>query len=146
MELFIMDEEEPCLTVLPKEQYLVILLLSSFLLFTSLYAGFKRKYDLSIIMLLIFFTSVNYWRLPCRYGFNRTVDMIVVITSIFYIILRTLILNIKLPIVWFSISFFLLCYPASLLASYYGYMWGSALLHCLFHLLGNFVIIKCCTL
>jgi len=80
----------------------------SFLIpFLSIYALRYQLRDMILITLMVSFTSINYWRYPCR-GWRRDIDRIVVKSSIFYILyMYSMYLDIFL---WSLLLIGLVCY------------------------------------
>ena len=73
--------------ILYPEQCEFLCKISFFSLFSSLYAIYKEKYDLALVVFGVFLTSLIYWYKP-TYCLRQTLDVVYVKFALFYHILR----------------------------------------------------------
>ena len=137
-----LDEEiEPPL--LPKEHSDVLFTISFLILFTTIYAFSKQKYDIAVICFIVFFTSLNHWRSP-KFGFRRNVDLVAVISGFLYIFVRAIVLDIKSLIFWGFYLAVVFLFPLGWYVQDQGYIWEATYVHCMLHLCGNTAVILFC--
>ena len=67
--------------ILPREQYLLLWKISWISLFSCAFAIYRGYYDLACVPGGVWLTSINYWKKP-MYSYRRTLDIVVVTTSI----------------------------------------------------------------
>ena len=128
------------LLLLP-EEYSQIIFTSSFLFgVTAIYAYVKKRYDISILLIIMLIASLNYWRDPRR-GVRRNIDRVLSITAFLYIFAHAIVLqNISI----FSYIFCLIGIISYLVGWYVrhkGHIFLSALCHCTLHICANLAIL-----
>lgn len=143
MELDLLHENDT--PILQKDHSDILFWTSFLILFSSFYAFSKRRFDAFVICILIFATSLNYWRDP-KYGFRRDLDVFVVWSGIFYLFICAIINKVWSPLFWFFYVSTLLLFPIGWYIYNQGYVRLSVLLHCLFHLCGNLSVVIFCSL
>jgi hypothetical protein len=120
---------------LPKTQYIFLFRVSNLIITNVLYALHREYYDLAIVPLCVWLSSINYWRKP-DYSWRRYLDMACVHIGISYEVYRAYSLehgNMFCYIVFVGC----ICY---IVACYYYQKkkyWISTLLHALAHIIGN---------
>ena len=63
---------------------------SSFLcLFSLFYAWYKRRYNLIIVPLCVFLSSINHWRKPEKESIRRKIDIVTVYVMLSYQLYKT---------------------------------------------------------
>ena len=70
--------------IVPEAQYKFLLKVSFITLFSVIYAYYQEYYDISLNALIVFCTSINYWRKPMR-DWRRTLDITYVRFAILYL-------------------------------------------------------------
>jgi len=104
-------------------------------LFSGLYAFYNNKYEFSFTPILIWLTSINYWRNPTP-GWRRNVDIIVstsVIANQYFKAYKYQYAYIYYPLMTLSIS----CYPISNYYYYNNNIWNSVYFHSFMHIFAN---------
>jgi hypothetical protein len=121
--------------VLPPQFSRRIFFVSHLTLFSSLLAGYLEVYDCACLALLVYLTSVNYWRLPTK-GFRRTFDMCAVAVGFAHHLYRAL-LDSSVHVIYvvlFSLCVF--CYGKARQRSSHSKD-ESSWWHCGIHVFGN---------
>lgn len=129
--------------LMPKYCSELLFWLSFLLLFTAAYAFIKKNYDTFVICILIFITSLNFWRDP-KFGFRRNIDMVVVCLGFIYVLVRAIILKVKSPLFWTSCIAIMLLFPTSLILHENEHIVLSTFAHGCLHLCGNVLVILLC--
>jgi hypothetical protein len=94
------------------------------------YAMYRGYYDLSLVPLGVFVTSLTYWHYPIR-SWRRTFDITYVVSSIFYNIYR--VSDAPHAVYYYIVlSIALACYPLSC-HLYPKHIWLSVLIHGMLH-------------
>ena len=101
--------------------------------FSSIHALYRGYYDFSALQLLMFLTSINYWKHPI-YGPRRNIDMAT--TAIIISYHAWLSPQAEYAAMAYSVCFTgILFYPASWYYQNKGYLWVSTYCHSIMHLL-----------
>lgn len=137
-----LNEEVP---FLPKNQSDLLFWISFLIGFTAIYAFIKKKYDIFVICIIVFITSLNHWRDP-MFGFRRNIDMFAVCSGFIYVFVRAIILKIDSPLFWICYITVVLTFPLGWYIYNQGYLWESTYIHCLLHLCGNTSVVLFCSI
>jgi hypothetical protein len=135
---------EPRVEFFPKEQSNVIFAFSFLIGLSAIYAFYKKQYDIFLVSILIFITSLDHWRDP-QYGFRRNLDIFVVSAGFVYLCIRAIIRKIKSRLFWFSFIAVILSFYISWHLYYQGHVWLSTISHCILHICGNMSVILFCS-
>ncbi len=133
--------------ILPIKYSKFIYYISYLLFFSGLIGFYNKKYNFFFVPIIIFLTSINYWRNPVR-GIRRNIDMICVCVLFFY--QNTIAHFLDFNIFWKVLYFILMslggmCY---LISNYYhkkNNLFLSTVFHACIHLCVNLanVILYC---
>jgi len=96
--------------VLPLPQAHFLYRLSHISLISGTYGMYRGYYDLAMVPIGIYFTSINYWKYPKATSIRRYVDISYVILSFTYQHTRTMYAENMIPY-WGFILMAFLCYP-----------------------------------
>jgi len=119
----------------PPAQSALIWRLSFLSLFSGLYAFHRGHFDLCLVPLGVFFSSLLFWSHP-NISWRRTVDIVYVQVSLWYQIYRAYSSQAQFAVEFFSFTAAgMICFLISLRVKHSA--WTSALLHALVHILGN---------
>jgi hypothetical protein len=122
-------------TCLPSEYYNILWRTSWFGIISFIFALYKEFYDFAFLGILVFLTSINYWKYPIN-NWRRKVDMFTVQFGITYQIIKAY--YVKDNYYYYSIlSFALSFYIFSLYFSKKNKLWLSTVSHSLLHFFGN---------
>lgn len=123
------------MTILERDQYMLIYRVSHLSLISFLYALYRSQYSLVIVPGSVFLTSTLYWHKP-DYSWRRYLDMAVTKTCFIY-------QGIMAYNAEFSTEYYLLIaiaisfYPIGLLYYKKGDTWRSTYSHVMLHILAN---------
>lgn len=101
---------------------------------SGLFALYQGYYDLAIVPLSVWCTSINYWRHP-DFSWRRYLDIGVVHLGLFYQSIRAIHAQYCIPY-FITLSVGLLCFPISVYL-HKKHPWISTLLHGMVHIFGN---------
>ena len=120
--------------VLPPNQYWFLWKISWFSLGSASFAIYRGYYDLALVPLGVWLTSINYWRYP-DYSWRRYLDIGYVHCSLIYQLTRAY--NAEYWIPYFIIlSIGIICFPISIYFHKKN-SWLSTILHGMVHIFGN---------
>jgi hypothetical protein len=94
-------------------------------------AFYNGLYMCGIMGIVLFSTSINYWRLPLMNSYRRFVDICVALTSIVYHYYLSFMTNNIIAQILISIG--IVMYPLNYYLHYQNYIKVSALCHCSLH-------------
>lgn len=117
--------------------YMCIISLLTFL--SSIYKIEQKLYIVSASTLIVFGTSINYWRKPI-YGLRRNVDIFFVICSLslhIYISLQSKDMGVNNYYYCYITIISILLYLISWLLYKKQYFWGSTIAHSIIHMISN---------
>ena len=134
---------EPRKEFLPKEQSNVIFAFSFLIVLTAMYAFYKKRYDLSLICVIVLITSLVHWNDP-QYGFRRNLDIFAVCMGFLYLVYLGIIRKIKSRLLWFCLIAIVVLFQLGRVLNDHGYIWLSTILHCILHICGNISVILLC--
>ena len=128
------------LQLLPEEYSQIIFTFSFLFGVTAIYAYAKKRYDISILLIFILITSLNYWRDP-RWGFRRNVDIFVTITASIYMFISAIVLHNISIISYMVLLVGIISYLVGWYVHYKGHIFLSTLCHCTLHICANLSIL-----
>ena len=128
------------LQLLPEEYSQIIFTFSFLFGVTAIYAYAKKRYDISILLIFILITSLNYWRDP-RWGFRRNVDIFVTITASIYMFISAIVLHNISIISYMVLLVGIISYLVGWYVHYKGHIFLSTLCHCTLHICANLAIL-----
>lgn len=121
--------------ILYPDQCSFICKISFFSLFSSLYAIYKEKYDLALVVFGVFLTSLMYWYKPTL-CWRQTLDIVYVKFALFYHILRGY--NSDYVIIYYITLGISLCfYPLGIYLYNKKLYWESTYAHSMVHIISN---------
>lgn len=107
-----------------------------------LYARYTGHNELSIVPLSVYISSMIYWHNPIKYSWRRYLDMTVVLSGLGYQVYSSR--NSKNLMYYYPVLFLgMTCFPLSTYVRkkypdvHIGPIWGTTLLHCMVHIIGN---------
>jgi len=121
--------------IVPLEHGYYMCIMSFLSLLSGIYAVKKKLYDLAMVPIGVWLTSINYWYFPI-YSWRRNLDIMYVTLSLTYQVCKSYSSkNIKqyCLITGFAISF----YPLSWYLYKKKYFWSSTISHSMIHLFGS---------
>ena len=128
-----MLSEDGC--ILYPEQCMFLCQISVFSLISALYAFYKEKYDLGLVVFGVFLTSIIYWHKPNN-CWRRTLDIVYVKFALFYHILRAY--NSEYYIIYYiTLSISLCFYPLGIYLYNKKLYWESTYAHSMVHVISN---------
>ena len=129
---------------IPSEQAEIIFYICFLMVFTSIYAFVKRQYDLSVLTMIVLFTSLNHWSDP-KIGIVRNIDIAASWFGFIYVALRVVFIKSGISVVFWVLYFVALSsYIFGWYLFYNGNIWYSTISHCIVHLCCNASIILLC--
>lgn len=129
------DKEYQETLVVSKEQANVLWISSWLSLGTGLYAIRKKQYVLGASTLLVFATSLNYWRKP-THSWRRLMDILCVHAAFFLHLYR--VAPTSYMKTYYKRAFVIvMLYPLSLYLHRKRLSWLSVYAHCCLHMMGN---------
>lgn len=121
--------------ILMPEQYWLLWHTSWFALVSAIFAALVGKYDLVIVPLGVFLTSINYWWLP-DYSWRRYLDMGVVIMTFVYQAWRAY--GMTNAVVYYGLAGIAVgCFPIAVVFYQQNMWWASTVAHAGIHVFGN---------
>ena len=128
------------LLLLP-EEYSQIIFTSSFLFgVTAIYAYAKKRYDISILLIIMLIASLNYWRDPRR-GVRRNIDRVLSITAFIYIFAHAIVLQNISILSYIFCLIGIISYLVGWYVRHKGHIFLSTLCHCTLHICANLAIL-----
>jgi hypothetical protein len=118
--------------MLTKQQSNVLYTTSYFSLASSIF-GLYMCQTLAILPLVVFCTSINYWRDPVHNSIRRYIDISSVVTCVSYQLYHTREHNSYIIISFCGFAL----YPIARYMSSRGYIWSSVVLHGTMHFICN---------
>jgi hypothetical protein len=121
--------------VIPLEHGYYMCIISSLSLLSGIYAVKKKLYNLAMVPIGVWLTSINYWHFPI-YSWRRNLDITYVTVALTYQVCKSYSSkNIKqyCLITGLGISF----YPFSWYLHKKNYLWSSTIAHSMIHILGS---------
>ena len=97
---------------LPKEQSNVIFALSFLIGLTAIFAFYKKRYDLSLICVVVLITSLVHWNDP-QYGFRRNLDIFAVCIGFVYLVYLGIIRKVRSFLFWFCLIAVVVLYKSA---------------------------------
>ena len=121
--------------ILYPDQCAFLCKIAFFSLITSLYAIYKDKYDLAIVVFGVFLTSIIYWYKPTL-CWRQTLDVIYVKFALFYHMIRGF--NSEYYFLYYITLFISLCfYPLGIYLYNKKLYWESTYAHSMVHIISN---------
>lgn len=125
--------EDGC--ILYPDQCTFLCKISILSLISSLYAVYKEKYDLALVVFCVFLTSLIYWNKPTN-CWRKTLDIIYVKFALFYHMLRAY--NSEYYTLYYITIFISLCfYPLGIYLYNKKLYWESTYAHSMVHIIAN---------
>lgn len=121
--------------IVPLEHGYYMCIISSLSLLSGIYALKKRLYNLAMVPIGVWLTSINYWYYPI-YSWRRNLDMTYVTFALIYQVIKSYSSkNIKsyCLITGLAVSF----YPLSWYLYKKKYFWSSTISHSMIHVFGS---------
>ncbi len=121
--------------IVPIEQGYYMCIISSLIVFSSIYIFRLGKIRVSAMSMVVFFTSINYWRNPC-YGFRRNLDISLLAIALSHQLCYALMVTNGYIYYYFAFMY-CLCYAMSWYLYKQQKLWPSIMLHSCVHLFVN---------
>jgi hypothetical protein len=122
--------------ILPIDQSRYLWKTSWLSLLSGSYGIYMKHYDLAVIPLGVFITSLNYWRKPI-YGWRRNIDITYVTIGLLYQLNTSFYADNKTKTLYFLLSLLsATLYPISII-TFKKSMWISTIIHSGIHIIGN---------
>jgi hypothetical protein len=119
-----------------REQYKIIYNISFIILGTSMYAIYNGYYDLSLCSGGVFLTSINYWRSPVYYSWQRYLDVSCVRLALMYHLYTAY--KSEYMIHYYSLTFLAISfYPLGIYYYKKKMFWHSIYAHSALHIIAN---------
>ena len=129
---------------IPREQAEIIFYVCFLMVFTSIYAFIKRQYDLSILSMVVLFTSLNHWSDP-QIGIVRNLDIVASWFGFIYVVLRVFFIQRGITVLFWMFYFVaVFAYVVGWYLFNNGHILYSTISHCIVHLCCNASIILLC--
>ena len=135
------EKEKSQIDVYNPEQCKLLLTSSSMFLLTSIYTYNQGQYDLLLVPVGTFLTSINYWKKPKYNSWQRNLDVFYIYTSFSYQTIRCY--NAEYIHYFVMYMFIGICfYRLSAYMYDKKYTWVSAFLHSCLHIFANIAILN----
>ena len=112
-------------------------------MFSAIYAAWKRHYDIAAISLIIFGTSMLYWRKPSL-GWRRNVDIAIVVLAFAYFLRKSFYSKNRDTLFLIMIGVIIAYSLARYLGSDGAMQHYATAAHCFMHVIGNTGIVIYC--
>jgi hypothetical protein len=121
--------------ILQYEQYILIYYVSYLSLISFIYAIIQQHYNMCMVPLGVFITSINYWRKP-DYSWRRYIDIFYVSCCLIYQIIKSY--NSEYGLLYCIVVFIgIMFFPLGNYLSDKKLYWLSTYAHIMVHIIGN---------